>query len=161
MRYYGIWTVQHRQSTFEATEGWCNHCGALEIFQSEDAAQQRALNYNEHADANIRYCAREMDSELAQKTLQQIKDKVAYLHTTEILTEQNYNMIDGLQNNQRIPAADLTDGQTYEEITELAPETLPERASVMKQIRESCITNDCEKERPANFHIPSRDGREL
>jgi len=40
-------------------------------------------------------------------------------------TEQNYNMIDGLVNNEA-PKLDLTDGQTHEEIKELAPETLPE-----------------------------------
>jgi|GEM_PF-2171533 len=39
--------------------------------------------------------------------------------------EQNYNMIDGLVNNAP-PELDLTDGQTHEEIKELAPETLLE-----------------------------------
>jgi len=40
--------------------------------------------------------------------------------------EQNYNMVDGLVNNRPVPKPDLTDGQTYEEIKELIPETLPE-----------------------------------
>ena len=51
--------------------------------------------------------------------------------------EQNYNMIDGVINNEK-PRLDLTDGQTYEEIMELAPETLPtEKPSVIEQIREA------------------------
>jgi hypothetical protein len=50
----------------------------------------------------------------------------------EMSTEQNYNMIDGLHNNMAVPKADLTDGQTHEEIRELAPETLAgEKPSVL------------------------------
>ena len=56
----------------------------------------------------------------------------------EMSTEQNYNMIDGLRNNIAYEKADLTDGQTHEEITELAPHTLSgEKASVIEQIREA------------------------
>lgn len=43
----------------------------------------------------------------------------------EMSTEQNYNQIDGLRNNIAVSKADLTDGQTLEEIKELAPEMLP------------------------------------
>jgi len=51
--------------------------------------------------------------------------------------EQNYNMIDGIPNNEK-HRLDLTDGQTHEEIRELAPETLPEdKPSVLEQIREA------------------------
>ncbi|MDL2238100.1 DUF3849 domain-containing protein [Christensenellaceae bacterium OttesenSCG-928-K19] len=61
-----------------------------------------------------------------------------YLRATELSTEQNYNMVDGLRNNLAAEKADLTDGQTHEEIQELAPETLPaEKPSVMEQIREA------------------------
>ena len=35
-------------------------------------------------------------------------------------------MLDGRLNNEPPVKPDLTDGQTYEEIRELAPETLPE-----------------------------------
>ena len=55
--------------------------------------------------------------------------------------EQNYNMIDGVVNNRAVPEADLTDGQTHEEMRELAPETLPEnkaadeKPSVMDEIK--------------------------
>jgi len=60
------------------------------------------------------------------------------LAAAEMSKEQNCNMIDGLHNNEAVPRADLTDGQTYEEIRELAPETLPdEKASVLEQIREA------------------------
>ncbi|MCP1109709.1 DUF3849 domain-containing protein [Ohessyouella blattaphilus] len=47
------------------------------------------------------------------------------LAAAEMSTEQNYNQIDGLRNNIAAPKADLTDGQTLEEIKELAPEMLP------------------------------------
>lgn len=47
------------------------------------------------------------------------------LAAVEMTTEQNYNMIDGLRNNIAYEKADLTDGQTHEELRELAPETIP------------------------------------
>ena len=61
-----------------------------------------------------------------------------YLQAAEISTEQNYNQIDGLINNTAAPKADLTDGQTLEEIKELAPETMkkPEKSSVLRQLKE-------------------------
>lgn len=50
-----------------------------------------------------------------------------YLRNAELGAEQNYNMApDGLLNNIAPPKADLTDGQTWDELRELAPETLPE-----------------------------------
>ncbi|MDL2234673.1 DUF4314 domain-containing protein [Christensenellaceae bacterium OttesenSCG-928-L17] len=58
--------------------------------------------------------------------------------TVELSTEQNYNMVDGIRNNMAVEKADLTDGQTHEELRELAPETLPgEKPSVLEQIREA------------------------
>lgn len=63
-----------------------------------------------------------------------------HLAGTEIGKEQNYNMIDGLHNNEAPAKADLTDGQTFEEIRELAPEQLhdsDERPSVLEQLREA------------------------
>ena len=38
----------------------------------------------------------------------------------------NYNMIDGIVNNDPPIRADLTDGQTHEEVKELAPENAAE-----------------------------------
>ncbi|XBX08491.1 DUF4316 domain-containing protein [Enterocloster clostridioformis] len=53
----------------------------------------------------------------------------SYLRNAELYEEGqtgNYNMLDGRLNNESPERPDLTDGQTYEEIRELAPETLPE-----------------------------------
>ena len=45
-------------------------------------------------------------------------------------------MIDGIVNNAPPARADLTDGQTFEELKELAPETLPsEKPSIMEKLR--------------------------
>lgn len=49
-----------------------------------------------------------------------------YLENAEVSTEGNYNMIDGILNNAPPQRDDLTDGQTFDEIKNLAPETLPE-----------------------------------
>lgn len=52
-----------------------------------------------------------------------------YLKNAELYEEGqtgNYNMLDGRLNNEPPVKPDLTDGQTYEEIRELAPEILPE-----------------------------------
>lgn len=62
-----------------------------------------------------------------------------YLRNTELDLEGengNYNMIDGIVNNAPPARADLTDGQTFEELKELAPETLPsEKPSIMERLR--------------------------
>ena len=54
------------------------------------------------------------------------------LEAAEMSIEQNCNMLDGVINNLPTPKADLTDGQTLEEIKELAPETLVQEESEMK-----------------------------
>ena len=47
-----------------------------------------------------------------------------------------YNMPDGHLNNEPPVRPDLTDGQTYEEIQELAPDTLPEeKTSLMEKLK--------------------------
>lgn len=62
-----------------------------------------------------------------------------YLRNAELDLEGekgNYNMIDGIVNNDPPVRADLTDGQTHEEVRELAPETLPnEKPSIMEKLR--------------------------
>ena len=64
-----------------------------------------------------------------------------YLKNAEMATEANYNMVgDGIINNTPPPRDDLTDGQTYEEMKNLAPESLPEarqekRRSVMEMLK--------------------------
>ena len=72
-----------------------------------------------------------------------VKEVYNHLASAEMSKEQNYNMIDGLHNNEAAAKADLTDGQTHEELLELAPETLPdadvpaEKPSVLEQLREA------------------------
>jgi hypothetical protein len=69
---------------------------------------------------------------------EQVREVQNPIKAVEISTEQNYNMIDGARNNLAVPKADLTDGQTYEELRELAPEALTEeKPSVLAQIREA------------------------
>jgi len=92
-----------------------------------------------------RYCGSERAAEnyYAARTLIHMKDEPCReisnpLAAAEMSAEQNYNMIDGLRNNMAVPKADLTDGQTHEEIRELAPEALAgEKPSVLEQIKEA------------------------
>lgn len=83
------------------------------------------------------------------------------LATVEMSTEQNYNMIDGARNNLAVPKADLTDGQTLDEIMELAPETLPEdTSSVVDRIRDA-RDNPPPREKGDKKSHRSHDEREL
>ena len=75
------------------------------------------------------------------------------LAAAEMSAEQNYNMIDGLRNNTAVPKADLTDGQTHEEIRELAPEALAgEKPSVLEQIKEAKDAPRLKKESEEQKH---------
>ena len=66
------------------------------------------------------------------------QDARSPIAAVEMSTEQNLNQIDGLRNNMAVPPADLTDGQTHEELRELAPETLPkEKPSVLGRLKEA------------------------
>lgn len=62
-----------------------------------------------------------------------------YLRNAELYEEGqtgNYNMLDGRLNNEPPERPDLTDGQTHEEIRELAPESLPEeKPSLMEKLK--------------------------
>lgn len=62
-----------------------------------------------------------------------------YLRNAELYEEGqtgNYNMLDGRLNNEPPERPDLTDGQTYEEIRELAPETLlEEKPSLLDRLK--------------------------
>lgn len=61
-----------------------------------------------------------------------------YLKNAEMSAEQNYTMLDGLINNEAPKKADLTDGQTYEEILELAPETISDKkASISDKLKQA------------------------
>lgn len=65
-------------------------------------------------------------------------DAASPIAAVEMSTEQNYNQIDGLRNNMAVLPADLIDGQTHEELLELAPETIArEKPSVLSKIQEA------------------------
>ena len=62
-----------------------------------------------------------------------------YLRNAELYEEGqtgNYNMLDGRLDNEPPEHPDLTDGQTWEEIRELAPETLPEETAKKPSLME-------------------------
>jgi hypothetical protein len=89
---------------------------------------------------------------------EQVREVQSPIAAVEISTEQNYNMIDGARNNLAAPKADLTDGQTHEELRELAPDTLKdEKPSVLAQIR------DAKKEprKPAPKKAREKDAQDL
>ena len=62
-----------------------------------------------------------------------------YLKNAELCEEGqtgNYNMLNGSIDNEPPVRPDLTDGQTHEEIRELAPQTLPEeKPSLMERLK--------------------------
>jgi len=79
-------------------------------------------NYSgEFADAALNYTARTL-VHMTGENAKEVRRAFDY----EKSAEQNYNMIDGVRNNEGVPKPDLTDGQAYDEVKELAPETLPE-----------------------------------
>lgn len=83
-------------------------------------------------------------------------DAVSPIATIEMSTEQNLNQIDGLRNNMTVPPADLTDGQTHEELRELAPKSTPaEKPSVLGKIQEARLTPTMPKEQ----HTPKKATR--
>lgn len=60
-----------------------------------------------------------------------------YLRNAEMDSEGNYNQIDGMINNQK-SRCDLTGGQSYDDLRELAPETLPEeKRSVLERLEQA------------------------
>jgi hypothetical protein len=78
------------------------------------------------------------------KEANRVTEKPLPFAAVELDAEHNYNMVDGVINNMPANKPDLTDGQTYAEIRELAPETLHDKsdpggngnkASVLDQIR--------------------------
>ena len=62
----------------------------------------------------------------------------SYLKNAEMSLEGNCNQIDGTLENAPSHDADLTDGQTYDDMRELAPETLPEeKRSVLERLEQA------------------------
>jgi hypothetical protein len=103
---------------------------------------------DEFQDAGNNYAARVI-VHMDDHNVKEIHNHIA---AVEMSVEQNYNMIDGSLNNEKL-RLNLTDGQTHEEmaqatfscpdgaihlVRELAPEMLPpEKPSVLEQIREA------------------------
>ena len=79
-----------------------------------------------------------------------------YLKNAEMSVEGNYNMLDGLINNAGPFRGDLTDGQTWEEMRNLAPETLPEeKHSILERLREQAKSMEANADRtPVDGHEP-------
>ena len=77
-----------------------------------------------------------------------------YLRNAELDLEGekgNYNMIDGIVNNDPPIRADLTDGQTHEEVKALAPETLPnEKPSIMEKLRADRMEHEARGFQPSS-----------
>lgn len=62
---------------------------------------------------------------------------------------------DGRLNNEPPERPDLTDGQTYEEIRELAPETLPEeKPSLMERLKAERPEHEAKQAAPP---VPERE----
>ena len=82
----------------------------------------------------------------------------SYLRNAELYEEGqtgNYNMLDGRLDNVPPERPDLTDGQTYEEIRELAPETLPEeKPSLMERLKAERPEHEVKQAEPS---VPERE----
>ena len=82
----------------------------------------------------------------------------SYLRNAELYEEGqtgNYNMLDGRLNNEPPERPDLTDGQTYEEVRELAPETLPEeKPSLMERLKAERPEHEAKQAAPP---VPERE----
>ena len=100
-----------------------------------------------------------MDKRTRQRQGRDFPSPGDYLKNAEMSVEGNYNMVgDGLINNVT-RRDDLTDGQTWDEVRNLAPETLPEeKQSVLdrlKEIREQAkAAADAEDRFPVDGHAP-------
>lgn len=72
-------------------------------------------------------------------TGQPFKKPENYLRNAELYMEGqtgNYNQLNGIIDNKAPERPDLTDGQTFDELRELAPETLPEeKQSILDQLK--------------------------
>ena len=142
---YGVWAVRSAASMFGAAEAWCKADGVPMEFDSLNAARLYANHLNETAGSpNVHYYSKEMQPDLVAAPKAPVHFEMQpspgnSLKTAELDMEAeggNYNMIDGVINNLPPAKADLTDGQTYDEIRELAPETLPEeKPSVLERLK--------------------------
>ena len=73
------------------------------------------------------------------------------MKSAEIATEHNYNMLDGRLDNLAPEKPDLTDGQTHDELMELAPETLAdEKESVLDKLKAELPEHEARRLVPGN-----------
>jgi len=80
-----------------------------------------------------------------------------HLKNAEMAMEGNYNMLDGVINNTG-PRDNLTDGQTWEEIRNLAPETLPEeKQSVLDRLEKMREQVKAEAARDEMYPVDGHD----
>ncbi len=81
----------------------------------------------------------------------------SHLRNAELAEEAqtgNYNMLDGQINNEPPARPDLTDGQTHEEILELAPETLPgEKPSLMERLKAGRPEHEARQVKPPQLEM--------
>ena len=166
---YGVWAVQYCSSIFSHAGTWCTEDGKTIEFDSEDAAKAYASELNDKADANIRYYVKGKEPEpgAVRKTgIQADLDacmhedftsygtaagKPTYLPENYLLNAElckeaqtgNYNMLDGRLDNLAPEKPDLTDGQTHDELRELAPETLfDDKVSVLDRLKAECLEHE-------------------
>ena len=101
----------------------------------------KELDYRDNAGDDARWDDNlfEYDSDELHQIEAVWTEQENYLKNAEVSTEQNYNQIDGLINNEGPRGADLTDGQTHDEIEELAPETLrrDEKPSILGELKKA------------------------
>lgn len=114
-------------------EGW---------HHSQDAMLERGLlpeQYDEFARLQTGVLRQFEQMREIQFAGQPFQPPANYLRNAELVMEAakgNYNMMDGVINNEPPARADLTDGQTHDEIAELAPETLPDaKPSIIDQLK--------------------------
>ena len=148
---YGVWAVRSAASIFGAAQSWCKQDGQPLAFDSLAAAEAYAKQLNDNRySANVSYQARELPAGV-------LEQPENYLRNAELAEESqsgNYNMLDGQINNEPPVRADLTDGQTDEEIKELLPE-LAGRPSILEKLQEAQPENE------ARTHTPASQEREL
>ena len=107
-------------------------CDTLEMFRKNGANDQTIVRG--FGDVGERPLASILMPSVIN-TMDEIAKEQNPLKAAEMSSEQNYNMIDGQINNEATPKADLTDGQTYDELKELAPETLHgDKASLLGKL---------------------------
>lgn len=178
---YGVWAVRGSGSVFGAAQAWCKEDGKPLEFDSEDAAKAYAAELNGKATANVRYYVKEKEPEPgATRKTETAAELDARAHddftprdpAAEKLNEipgrqltpdgkapmpgrpahlpENY-LLNGRLDNLAPEKPDLTDGQTHDELMELAPETLAdEKESVLDKLKAELPEHEARRLVPGN-----------